>query len=123
MSRHTRTTAGFTLIEVMLTLLIMAGIMVTVTQILSAARKNRDEIHNIQERQLAGPAIMHRLERDLRSVFTFNRDPRFALRIRDRVLQGFDADTIDFVATTDSLMPYRENPAEPFRRRHGRALP
>jgi prepilin-type N-terminal cleavage/methylation domain-containing protein len=107
---------GFTLIEVMLTLMIMAGIMVTITKILTAARKSRDEIHNIQERQLAGPAIMHRLERDLRSIFSFNRDPRFALRIRDRVSQGFDADTIDFVATTDSLMPYRENAAEPFRR-------
>src|SRR6185503_21247483 len=54
--------AGFTLIEVMLTLVIMAGIMVTITQILNAARTSRDAIHNIQEQQLAGPAILQQLE-------------------------------------------------------------
>ena len=111
-----RRRAGFTLIEVLLTLLIMAGIMVTITQILTAARKNRDEIHNIQERQLAGPAILQRLERDLRALVVFNRDPRTVLRVRDSVISGFDADTIDFVCTVDSLMPYREGSHEAFRR-------
>ena len=108
--------SGFTLVEVMLTLLIMAGILVTVTQILTAARTTRDEIHNIQERLLAGPAILQRLERDLRALFVYDRDPRYALRVRDSVLAGLDADTLDFVTTVDSLMPYREASHEPFRR-------
>ncbi|HED65511.1 MAG TPA: prepilin-type N-terminal cleavage/methylation domain-containing protein [Planctomycetes bacterium] len=106
---------GFTLIEVLLTLLIMTGIMVTITQVLTGARRTRDEVHNIQERQLAGPAILDQLERDLRGMFVYDRDPHDLLRIRDRVLSGFDADTIDFVTTTDGLLPWQDNPSEPFR--------
>ena len=60
------TRAGFTLVEVLLTLLIMSMIMVSLTQILTAARTSRDTIHNIQETQLAGPAILDLVERDLR---------------------------------------------------------
>jgi prepilin-type N-terminal cleavage/methylation domain-containing protein len=113
---HSRKRSGFTLIEVMLTLLIMAGIMVTITEILTATRRSRDTIHNIQERLLAGPAILDRLERDLRATFVLDRDPRDFLRIRDRVLSGFDADSIDFVCSVDSLVPFRENDGEHFRR-------
>jgi len=115
-SGRSRRDAGFTLVEVLVTLMIMAGIMVSVTQILTASRNSRDEIHNIQERLLVGPAILQRLERDLRALLVYDRDPRHALRVRDRVLSGFDADTIDFVCTVDSLMPYREASHEPFRR-------
>ncbi len=105
---------GFTLIEVMLTLLIMAGIMVTITQILTAARQTRDTIHNVQESQLAGPAILNRLERDLRGILTFNRDRSQVLRIQNRVLSGYDADTIDFVCSVDGLIPYRESENQNF---------
>jgi len=108
--------AGFTLIEVMLTLVIMAGIMVTITQILNAARTSRDAIHNIQEQQLAGPAILQQLENDLRALTVYDRDPRFALRIENRVLSGFEADSIDFVCTTDGLLPFREHAGDRFRR-------
>jgi len=112
---RTRASSGFTLVEVLLTLLIMTGIMVTITQVLTGVRKTRDEIHNLQERRLAGPAILARLERDLRAMFIYDRDRRWALRIRDRVESGLDADTIDFVTTTDGLLPWQDNPAEPFR--------
>lgn len=108
--------AGFTLIEVLLTLVIMAGIMVTVTQILNAARSSRDAIHNIQEQQLAGPAILQQIENDLRALAVYARDPRFALRVQSRVTSGFEADAIDFVCTTDGLLPYREHSGDRFRR-------
>ena len=74
--RGPHSSSGFTLVEVLLTLLIMAGIMVTITQVLTGVRKTRDEIHNIQERQLSGPAILSRLERDLRAMFVFDRAAR-----------------------------------------------
>lgn len=109
-------TGGFTLIEVLLTLLIMSGILVTVTQILNAARRSRDEIHNIQEQDLAGPAILDRLERDLRGLFLFDQDPKTALRIQDRVVSGIDADTIDFVTSEDSLVPWRRHSNDLYRR-------
>jgi prepilin-type N-terminal cleavage/methylation domain-containing protein len=108
--------SAFTLIEVMLTLVIMAGIMVTVTQILNAARTSRDTIHNIQEQQLAGPAILQLIENDLRALTIYDRDPRFALRVRNRVTSGFEADSLDFVGTTDGLLPHRERANDPFRR-------
>jgi prepilin-type N-terminal cleavage/methylation domain-containing protein len=111
-----RDRAGFTLIEVLLTLVIMAGIMVTVTQILNAARASRDAIHNIQEQQLAGPTILQQIENDLRALTIYDRDPRLALRIQNRVIAGFEADSIDFVCTTDGLLPYRENSNDTFRR-------
>ena len=34
----------------------------------------------------------------------------------DRVVSGYDADRIDFVTTVDSLVPFRENDSERFRR-------
>ncbi len=115
-ARLRKNAAGFTLVEVLLTLLIMAGIMVTVTQILTASRTSRDEIHNIQERQLAGPAILARMEQDLRAVFSLDSSPGQVLRVQNRVLSGFDADTIDLVCTVDGVMPFRDKPNEPFRR-------
>ena len=99
--------SGFTLIEVMLVLLIMSGIMVVITQVLTAARTTRDTIHNIRETQLAGPAILDLLETDLRSLYLFGIDSSNSLRVTDRVLAGLDADRIDFITTTNGLVPYR----------------
>ena len=95
--------AGFTLIEVLLVLLIMGGIMLSMTQILTAARTSRDTIHNIQETQNVGPAILDYLERDLRGAFAFDVTRKNHFRVRNRVIFGFDADSIDFATTTDSL--------------------
>lgn len=97
--------AGFTLIEVLLTLFIMSGILLSITQILRAARISRDTIHNIQETQLAGPAILDMIERDLRSLLVYNRTRAQHLRVLDRVMHGLDGDSIDFVSTTDGLVP------------------
>lgn len=108
--------AGFTLVEVMLALMIVGFIMLAVMQILAAARQTRDVIHNIQERQLAGPAILARIDGDLRALTTFNRDARLALRIRNRVVGGYDADSLDFVSTVNSLLPFAESANVDFRR-------
>jgi len=99
--------AGFTLVEVLLTLLIMSGIMVALTQILTAARTSRDTIHNIEETTLAGPAVMDLIERDLRGIATFDRTRQLHLRVKNRVLLGMDADSIDFVTSTDSLASFQ----------------
>ena len=107
---------GFTLVEILLTLVLMAGIMVTVTQILTRARQVRDQIHNVQERQLIGPAILNLIERDLLALHIYNRPLDELIRIEDRVLSGLDADKLDFVCTTDSLVPFRRYEGEKFRR-------
>ena len=114
--RRTGQRSGFTLVEVMVTLLIVGIIMVSVAEILRGARYTRDSIHNIQEKELAGPLILQTIENDLRSLIIYDRDPRFSIRISNRISAGFDADSIDFVSSSDSLLPYRENSGQAFRR-------
>lgn len=97
--------AGFTLVEVLVTLLVMGFIMTAMTMILDSARTSRDTIYNIRETQLAGPAIMDLIERDLRAILTYDRDPATALRVTDRVLLGRDADSIDFVTAGPARTP------------------
>ena len=104
-----RDRSGFTLVEVLLTLLIMGGIMVAITQILTAARTSRDTIHNIQETQLAGPAILDLIERDLRGIFVYDRTRANHLRVKNRVMLGLDGDSLDFVTTTDGLVMHEED--------------
>ena len=101
---RSRSRAGFTLAEVLLTLLIMGGIMVSITQILQAARISRDTIHYVQETELAGPAILDLIERDLRGIFVANRTRQNHLRVDNQVMLGLDGDSIDFVTTTNSLL-------------------
>lgn len=101
----TRAMSGFTLVEVLVTLLIMGVIMGAISSILASARNTRDTIYNVQEMQLAGPAIMDMIERDLRALFTYDRPREHAFRVIDRVLLGRDADSLDFVTKGDSLTP------------------
>ncbi len=96
--------AGFTLVEVLITLLIMSGIMVALTEILTAARTARDTVHNVLETQAAGPAILDLIERDLRGIVTYDTTRVQQLRIKNRVVMGFDADSIDFVTGSDSMV-------------------
>lgn len=97
--------SGFTLVEVLVVLLIMAGMMLAMLQILNAARTSRDTVHNIQETQLAGPAILDLVERDLRAIYFYGRPKDEILRVKNRVVYGLDADSLDFVAATQSLTP------------------
>jgi prepilin-type N-terminal cleavage/methylation domain-containing protein len=95
--------AGFTLVEVVLTLLIISGILLSMTQLLMATRRSRDTIHNIKEHQLAGPAVLDLIEADLRGLITYNRTKLLHIFIRDDVMSGLDADRLDFLTSTDNL--------------------
>lgn len=103
-ARRAARRAAFSLVEVLVALMIVSGIMLALTQLLEATRISRDTIHNIQETQLAGPAIMDLIERDLRAILVYDRAPDQMLRVKNRVLLGRDADRIDFVASTDSVV-------------------
>ncbi len=101
--------AGFTLVEVLVVVLIISGIMLAITQVLDSARVSRDTIHNIEETQLAGPAIMDLVERDIRAMISYDLPIESLLRIKSRVVSGLDADSIDFVTSTDSLAAWDIN--------------
>lgn len=96
---------GFTLVEVMLVAMIMGLMFMSVTKLMQAARKTRDTIHNFQETQLVGPAILEMITADLAGIFTTNRPRTIWLKIEDHIENGQDADRIHFVTTSDSLLP------------------
>ena len=108
--------SGFTLAEILVVVMIMSGILVAITMVLTSARRTRDLIHNIQENQLAGPAILDHMERDLRSMFVFGRPPEEALRVLDRTVAGRDGDRIDFITSTNSLILTEDLSANKFLR-------
>lgn len=89
------------MIEVLVSLLIMALMLTSITRILTTVRTTRDHIHNTQETMLAGPAIVDQIERDLLGLSILDRPHHKLLSIRNRVELGLDADRIDFVTTTD----------------------
>ena len=45
---------------------------------------------------------------------TFAREPGFSLRVTNRVIAGLDADSLDFVATTDSAVIEKQSSAQRF---------
>jgi len=99
-----RSKSGFTIAEVLVVVVIMSGILVSITQVLSAARDTRDTIHNMNETQLAGPAILDMIEADLRGLLTYSMRPSKVLRVTQNDLGGEPADRIDFVTTTNSKL-------------------
>ena len=102
---HTRrSSAGFTLVEVLIAALIMGMMFMSISKLMQSARQTRDTIHNLQETQLAGPAILEMLSSDIAGLFTVNRERQFWVGITDRTVNGLDADRIDFVTTSDSLL-------------------
>lgn len=107
--------AGFTVVEVLLAVLIMGMMFMSITQLMTAAKNTRDSVHNMQETQLAGPAVLDMLERDLRGLFTSGLPRSSWLRVTDRVVGGLDADRIDFVTSTDSLIARIEDRESPKR--------
>ena len=109
MIRRVHTRSGFTLVEVVLTLLIISGILLSMMQLLMATRRSRDTIHNIKEHQLAGPAVLDLIEADLRGLVTYNRTKLHHLSITDEVMSGMDADRLDFLTTTDNLSAVYED--------------
>lgn len=90
--------------EVILTVLIMSMLLTGISQVLSSTRITRDSIYNLQETMLAGPAILDLVERDLRGIVTLGIPRENQLRVVNRVLGGNDADSLDFLTTTDGLL-------------------
>jgi prepilin-type N-terminal cleavage/methylation domain-containing protein len=96
--------SGFTVVEVLVVMVIMSTILVSITQVLSAARETRDQVHNMHETQLAGPAILDLIESDLRGILTYSLRPAGILRVTSLELKGQSADRIDFLTTTNSKL-------------------
>lgn len=95
---------GFTMVEVLISLLIMSLMLVAITEVLSGARRTRDVIHNARETQLAGPAILDLIAADVRGLYIQNRKILDTLRVEDNAISGMDADRLDFVTSSNNRM-------------------
>ncbi len=113
--RNLTRSQGFTLVEVLLVIVIMSMMFLSISKLMQAARRTRDTIHNYQEMQLAGPAVLELMIRDMRGLFTTSRPRNSWLEVTDRTVNGQDADRIDFVATTDSLVVTLDDGSESLR--------
>jgi prepilin-type N-terminal cleavage/methylation domain-containing protein len=97
------TTAGFTLIEVLLAMGITAIVMTTVTMSFQLILEARESVDSLAESTEAGPRILNLLERDIRGLWTFNVKNNAVLRGRFLDVASFEADRIDLLTTTDSV--------------------
>jgi prepilin-type N-terminal cleavage/methylation domain-containing protein len=97
------TTAGFTLIEVLLAIAITATVMVTVGTTFHVMLNARDVVDDMTESTEAGPRILNLIERDLRGIWVYNVKNNAVFRGRDMDVGGRDADRMDFLTTTDAV--------------------
>ena len=96
---------GFTLIEVLVALAITAMIMSAMMTTLWYAMKARQEVEALSEPFRDGPRIMAMVKRDLRGLLTYNVKDYKVLRGINNAIGGQDADRIDFLSATDSIIP------------------
>ncbi len=96
-ARRAARTAGFTLVEMLVALLLTAMVMTSVFGVLHDAMTARDKVHNLSQLQRTGPLILDLIESDLRSLAGFNVAGRKVFQGRNLSLGGADADAFDFI--------------------------
>ena len=98
-----QTSAGFTLIEVLLAIGITATVMLTVGTTFHVMLNARDVVDDLAESSEAGPRILNMIERDLRGIWTYNVHNNAVFRGAQADVNGRDADRMHFLTTTDSV--------------------
>lgn len=101
---NTHTSAGFTLIEILVAMLITSIIMVTVSTTLISTMDARKKVGALTESTEAGARILNLLERDINGLWTHNIKDNKVLVGRNMDLAGPPADRLDFLTNTDSIV-------------------
>lgn len=101
--------AGFTLLEMVITLAIIVGILGVVYAIFITTISGQQEIENIMDSTSLGPTIMMQIIQDLESLTipTGEKSYFIGLDTQDSI---HDTDRIDFVSTTLSLSTEEDKP-------------
>lgn len=99
---------GFTLIEVLVATLITAMVMVSIIATLMSSLAGRDTVYNLTQEQSAGVAVLGLLERDLQGLQTYNIAAKRVFLGKNHSAKGMEADSVDFVTTTNSKLPFRQ---------------
>lgn len=99
---------GFTLIEVLVATLITAMVMVSIIATLSSSIAGRDTVYNLTQEQSAGVAVLGLIERDLQGIQSYNVAAKRVFQGKNHSAKGMEADSIDFVTTTNSKLPLKQ---------------
>ncbi len=102
-----RSPRGFTLIEVMVALAIMALIMVALYTTLNTALRTRDQLEIEAQVARLGPQILDIIEGDLRRAWIMNIEGDAVFKGESRTVNGEPADWLSFLTTVDSTVTRR----------------
>lgn len=107
--RTTSTTRarGFTLVEVMVALSIMALVMVGLYTTLNTTLSTRDLLEREVKAARLGPQILDLIESDLRRVWALDIDDDMVFKGTRRTLLGESADTLLFLSSVDSTLVHK----------------
>jgi prepilin-type N-terminal cleavage/methylation domain-containing protein len=104
--------AGFTLMEVMIALGIMAMVMVALYSTLNATLRARDQIEVESRTARLGPQILDLIEADLRRAWILDIDGDRVFLGETRTIDGEPADSITLLTNVDSSVTRRVNDRE-----------
>jgi len=107
-TRSRARTSGFTIVEVLIAMVIMALVMTSVVGVLHDCMVARDKIHNLSQVQRTGPLILDMIEADLRSITPYNIGGRKVLLGRNNSMRGSDADSLDLLVSRPGLMEFQK---------------
>ncbi|MGH7151029.1 MAG: PulJ/GspJ family protein, partial [Planctomycetota bacterium] len=102
MERTPRGRSGFTIPELLVSITIAALVVVSVFGTLYYTVAARDTVHNLTEAYNAGPAILDRIEQDLKPLWTYDLAGDRIFLGRDLSMAGAEADALDFVTSVPS---------------------
>ena len=100
-------TAGFTLMEVMIALGIMALVMVALYSTLNASLRARDQIEVESRTARLGPQILDIIESDLRRAWVLDIEDDRVFLGESRTIDGEPADSITLLTNVDSSVTRR----------------
>ncbi|MBC8328442.1 MAG: prepilin-type N-terminal cleavage/methylation domain-containing protein [Planctomycetes bacterium] len=100
--------AGFTLIEVLVSLAISGLVMASVLGSLDYTQRAVDAIHNVIETETAGPRLMALIREDLEALAVYDAAEFRVLKGESRTIAGADADSLDFIAYRRSTRSFQD---------------
>jgi prepilin-type N-terminal cleavage/methylation domain-containing protein len=104
----TISTRGFTLLEVLISILMVSLVMTTAYAVLYTTLGARDHIQKENLESKIGPAILNLIENDISAAWCWNIHENDVFKGESRVISGERADFFHFLTTTNSSFAIRQ---------------
>jgi len=108
-NNHRQTDTGFTLLEVMVSILIVSLVMTATYGVLFTTLEARDTIEKQNLEKKIGPAILDRIESDLSSAWCWNIHDNDVFFGESRIISGERGDYFHFISTQNSSHTIEQN--------------